>query len=74
MQELRGKVAALRGELESFSKGVPARLEPIRTEVNALVGKIESVVAALRPEVDSAGKMLTQKIESLDAELAKMEP
>ena len=52
MKQLSGKVAELRGELESFSTGVVARLKPIRTEVEALTGKLEAAVGSLRPEVE----------------------
>jgi hypothetical protein len=74
MQQLRGKLAELRGELESFSKGVVSRLQPVRTEVDALHGKFEAAVTSLRPMVKSVGGELSGKIDKLDAELAEMEP
>ena len=55
---------------EFFSEGVVARLKPIRTEVEALTGKLESAVGSLRPEVDAFGGELSKQIDALDAELA----
>ncbi|HEY8207019.1 MAG TPA: hypothetical protein VIG99_06050 [Myxococcaceae bacterium] len=73
MEKLRAKVAELRGELESFSSGVTGRLQPVRTEVNALAGKVEAALAGLGSEIGTI-QALAGTIDSLDAELAKLEP
>jgi len=73
MEQLRAKVVELRGELESFSAGVTSRLQPVRTGVNALAGKVEAALAGLSAEV-GALQGLSGNIDSLDAELAKLEP
>lgn len=74
MNELRGKVAELRGELEAFGTGVVSRVKPLRNELNTLTGKLEGVLASLRPEVEAVAGGLSKKIDALDAELAELEP
>ena len=44
MQELSAKIAELRGQLESFTTGVGARLTPLRGGVDSLSGKLQETL------------------------------
>jgi hypothetical protein len=74
MKELRTAVAELRGELESFGKGVSARVQEAKASLESFVSGVEASIADIRPEVESASTELSGRVDALDAGLAELEP
>lgn len=74
MQELRGTVKELQGELESFGASVVTRVQDAKAQLESLVTGVVDAIARIRPEVEPVVAELSAQVDALDAELAELEP
>ncbi|MFY0564775.1 hypothetical protein ACN28E_13045 [Archangium lansingense] len=74
MQELRGAVTELRGEVETFGAGVGTHVKGARAQLESLVNGVVATIASIRPDVETVVSGLSSRIEALDTELAGLEP